>query len=212
MTTPTRTAITEALEGRHLLEHPFYRRWESGELVDGELTAYAEQYRFFETALPSFLAQLAHQLPDGIAREAVLENLSDEVATPSHLDLFASFAEHYNATRAAMSPAMTQLIEAYQNVLTVGPTTALAGLLAYEIQAADIATSKADGLRQHYGANDNATAFWDAHSVLESTHADWTIRGLESLDASSSDVTRGARVVANAWWDFLTERNELVGV
>jgi len=30
------------------------RRWEAGELKRDELTHYAEQYRFFETMLPTF--------------------------------------------------------------------------------------------------------------------------------------------------------------
>src|ERR1700722_11629215 len=39
-----RDALADALAGRQLLAHPFYRRWEAGTLVDGELAAYAEQY------------------------------------------------------------------------------------------------------------------------------------------------------------------------
>ena len=29
--------LAEAIVGRHLLAHPFYRRWEAGTLGDGEL-------------------------------------------------------------------------------------------------------------------------------------------------------------------------------
>ena len=32
--------LAEAIVGRHLLTHPFYRRWEAGTLGEGELAAY----------------------------------------------------------------------------------------------------------------------------------------------------------------------------
>lgn len=41
------TCVRESLADRQLLEHPFYRRWEAGELSREELTRYAEQYRHF---------------------------------------------------------------------------------------------------------------------------------------------------------------------
>jgi pyrroloquinoline quinone (PQQ) biosynthesis protein C len=48
--------FTEALREGRLLGHPFYQRWQEGELAVPELTAYAEQYRHFErrrSAIPS---------------------------------------------------------------------------------------------------------------------------------------------------------------
>ena len=48
MTNTVTALLDQALEGRRLLDHPFYRRWENGELIEGELQHYAEQYRFFE--------------------------------------------------------------------------------------------------------------------------------------------------------------------
>ena len=43
--------LAEAIVGRHLLAHPFYRRWEAGTLSEGGLAAYAEQYRHIEREL-----------------------------------------------------------------------------------------------------------------------------------------------------------------
>ena len=203
--------MDRALEGRHLLDHPFYRRWERGDLVDGELQSYAEQYRFFETCLPSFLAELADRLPSGVARDAVADNLRDEVSTPSHLEMFDWFARHYGAGRVAVSPAMANLIAVYRSVLMAGNGPALAGLLAYELQGAEIAITKSTGLREHYGATSTATSFWDAHGEIEQDHATWTMAGLESLDVAEDVIEHAAREVADAWWAFLTERDALVG-
>ena len=47
------------------------------------------------------------------------------------------------------------------------PVAALAMIAAYEVQAADIAASKGDGLRRHYGFDAEGTAFWDVHRDQE---------------------------------------------
>ena len=67
---------TTILNGKRLLEHPFYRRWEDGALEMSELASYAAQYRRFEAQLPSFLEALSGMLEG----EAVTER------TRLHLD------------------------------------------------------------------------------------------------------------------------------
>ena len=74
--------LAEAIVGRHLLTHPFYRRWEAGTLSEGELAAYAEQYRHIERELPVTLSAIATALPQGRARSLVEANLSDELGSP----------------------------------------------------------------------------------------------------------------------------------
>ncbi len=87
-------ALAGALAGRHLLTHPFYRRWEAGTLGQGELAAYAGQYRHIERALPVTLARIADALPEGPARTLVEANLADELGVPApHAALFESFAQ-----------------------------------------------------------------------------------------------------------------------
>ena len=88
-----REVLAEAIVGRHLLSHPFYRRWEAGSLSEGELAAYAEQYRHIERALPGTLSAIAGALPEGRARDLVEANLADELGSPEpHAELFESFA------------------------------------------------------------------------------------------------------------------------
>ena len=57
-----REVLAEAIVGRHLLTHPFYRRWEDGTLDEGELAAYAEQYRHIERELPVTLSAIASRV------------------------------------------------------------------------------------------------------------------------------------------------------
>ena len=178
--------LAEAIVGRHLLMHPFYRRWEAGTLTEGELAAYAEQYRHIERELPVTLSAIASALPDGRARELVEANLSDELGSPEpHVHLFESFA------RAA------------------GSVAALAMVAAYEIQASDIAASKSDGLRRHYGFDEKATIFWDVHRTQEVDHAGWSMEALAELGADPDVVQAAATVSADSWWLFLSEREEL---
>jgi len=211
MDTSLNETLRTTLEDRQLLNHPFYRRWECGQLSREELTSYAEQYRYFETMLPEFLQALSEQLPHGAARDAVLDNLHDETFPPSHLDLFDRFASFYGAGDVGASPAMEKLVDTYRHVLETSPVAALAGLWAYESQGAQIASSKAEGLRSHYGADSEAAAFWDAHWVVESDHAAWTLGALTMLARDDHEVSSAARLVGEAWWSFLDER-ELASV
>jgi pyrroloquinoline-quinone synthase len=201
--------VHRSLEGRRLLTHPFYVRWEEGALSRDELTAYAEQYRFFEAYLPEFLTALSGRLEDGPARDAVLANLNDETADPSHLSLFDQFAQAYEAHDVSISPAMNALLLAYQTALDEGAAVAVAGLLAYEEQGAEIAVSKREGLIRHYGGHSPAIDFWTVHGAMEGDHARWTLEGLAALAPPEESVMRGVGLVGGAWWDFLSERDAL---
>jgi len=208
MAKPIKPIVRAALQGRRLVEHPFYRRWEGGRLSFDELHEYADQYRHFEASLPVTLAAIAAELEDGPIRAAVEANLADEVTPPSHLELFERFARHYGADGAAPSEAMADLLDAYRSCLRDGTTAALAGVLAYEVQGADVARTKADGLVTHYGAPEAATTFWRVHADVEDAHAQWLI---DALDVESeAAAAAGASSVATAWWAFLDEREAAV--
>jgi len=203
-------AINRALEGRELLTHPFYRRWEAGELSAQELTAYAEQYRHFEAALPTLLRGILEQLPAGEARSLVEQNLADETGDPTHLELFDTFlAATSGAPGAGAGPAISNLLTTYGEVLSQGPAQAVSGLLAYETQAPDVARSKGDGLRKHYDFTEADTVFWDVHAELDVEHADWATQALARITDDTATVESSARRVADAWWSFLDERAAL---
>jgi pyrroloquinoline-quinone synthase len=203
--------LAEAIVGRHLLTHPFYRRWEAGTLTEGELAAYAEQYRHIERELPVTLSAIASALPDGHARELVEANLSDELGSPEpHVHLFESFAEATGAgPNAPATPSTAALLALVRTAAATDPAAALAMVAAYEIQASDIAASKSDGLRRHYGLDDNATRFWDVHRTQEVDHAGWSMEALAELGTDPDLVQAAATVSADSWWLFLSEREEL---
>ncbi len=202
--------LAEAIVGRHLLAHPFYRRWEAGTLSEGELAAYAEQYRHIERELPVTLAAIATALPEGRARELVEANLADELGTPEpHAELFESFAEAAGAApEAPATPSTAALLALVRVAAANDPAAALAMVAAYEVQAADIAGSKSDGLRRHYGFDEDGTRFWEVHRTQEVDHAGWSLEALSELGADPDAVQAAATVSADSWWLFLSEREE----
>lgn len=200
----------ETLRDRRLLDHVFYRRWEAGELQPADLTAYAEQYRHFEQALPVVLAAAVDELAEGPARALVQANLDDELGEPApHLELFDDFAAAVGArTDAPATPATAALLDSYRSSGARGAAAVLAAVAAYELQAPAVATSKADGLRSRYGLSGAATRFWDLHGVMDLDHASWALEALAELDADEATVRGAARAAADAWWAFLDERQE----
>jgi len=205
-------AVARAVEGRALLAHPFYRRWESGDLSSSELSEYAVHYRAFEVALPAVLGAVAAELRrDGRTEAAVMveRNLSDELGYPeAHLVLFDRFAAALPppASAGGPGPAAQALVGTYDSLVALGPVAALAGLAAYETQAAAIAASKADGLRRWYRMDAAGTGFWDVHARMDADHGEWAVEALDLLGADPLVVEAGARRAAEAWWALLDER------
>jgi pyrroloquinoline-quinone synthase len=204
-------AMASALVGRELLGHPFYLRWQAGELAPSELAEYAVHYRAFEAALPVFLAAVVDRL--GVEREVeaaatVGQNLDDELGRPEpHLALFDRFAAALDSpTSTVPGPAAQALVATYADLVADGPVAALAGLAAYETQASAIAATKGDGLRRWYGMDSAGTEFWDVHAGMEADHGEWALDSLALLGADADEVTEAARRGADAWWAFLDER------
>jgi len=209
---PLGEAMAFAVKGRELLGHPFYLRWQAGELAPGELAEYAVHYRAFEAALPVVLAAVVDRLRvegEVEAAATVGQNLSDELGRPeAHLALFDRFAGALGSpsTSTAPGPAAQALVATYADLVADGPVATLAGLAAYETQASAIAATKGDGLRRWYGMDSAGTEFWDVHAGMEADHGEWALDSLALLGADPGEVTVAARRAADAWWAFLDER------
>jgi pyrroloquinoline-quinone synthase len=199
--------LTAALVDRQLLHHPFYRRWEAGTLQPGELGAYAEQYRYFEAALPGILGALLSRLEPGSAADLVQRNLSDEESNPEpHVALFADFADAVGSGDTAPSTATNRLLDTYRQLMESSAGEGLAALVAYEMQAPAIAASKASGLRRHYEIDAVGTRFWDIHATMDHDHARWGVEALVALGTPERRLIGAARTAADAWWAFLDDR------
>jgi len=200
--------LAEVLRERRLLDHPFYRRWEAGTLEPEELAAYAAQYRHFEAALPGVLEEALATLEHPEARALVQANLDDERGVPAaHVELFDEFARAVGAPSGAdAAPATAALVGTYAELADQPPVLALAALAAYEVQAPEIAASKADGLRTRYGLTDDATRFWDVHAGIDESHGAWIVEAIAAITDDAAAVRGAAERAADAWWSFLDER------
>ena len=96
-------------------------------------------------------------------------NLADELGSPEpHAELFESFASAAGAAPdVPATPSTAALLAVVRTTAANDPAAALAMVAAYEVQAADIAGSKSDGLRRHYGLDEEGTRFWDVHRTQE---------------------------------------------
>ncbi len=167
-----------------LLCHPFYKAWSAGELRREDLQAYAKDYYHHVEEFPEYLAELAVRFDDSELRRAVLANLADEKsmadgsgkAYPAHSELWLDFVEGMGATREIQGhvphPAVKRLTDFFHNMASQGtPEEALAAFYAYEVQVPRVATEKARGLKEMYGASEKTYGYFTLHATADVFHA-----------------------------------------
>jgi pyrroloquinoline-quinone synthase len=163
--------LEEARKHWNVLEHPFYTRWEKGELSADELGYYAGQYRHAVVAL----ANTARQAAD--ADPTIREHADDEEA---HIELWDDFARAAGTPPNGAPRAETrECVESW----TAGSDglEALAILYAVESGQPAISSTKLTGLVEHYGYSPDspATEYFRLHSELDHAHADEARRLIE---------------------------------
>lgn len=198
------TRLDTIVGERHLLDHPFYTAWTRGELTREALQGYAGQYYKHVAAFPTYLSAIHSRTDDITTRQYLLENLNDEEqGDENHPELWMRFAEGIGASRddvrgAAAIPETTECDRVFRDIVTTAsPAAALAALYAYESMVPAVAQSKIDGLKQHYGIDDDATLkFFTVHLEADVWHAqvarDLLTAAPEDVRAEAEAVTRRA--------------------
>jgi pyrroloquinoline-quinone synthase len=186
------SAVDTIIQERRLLTHPFYVRWQEGGLSGDGLRDYAVQYYAVETSLV------------GLTR-------GDEWAgEEEHPRLWLRFAEALGLDAADVlgaerRPATRALVDTNER-LSATEAGRVGALYAYESQAAEIASTKASSLIEHYGVS-SGLDFFDVHSALEDTHAAAGRRAMAELeDGAVADAVRRA---VTAHWAFLDQALEV---
>jgi pyrroloquinoline-quinone synthase len=159
----------------NVLEHPFYRRWEAGELTRGELRFYAGEYRHAVAALADTAA---------IAGDA--EHAREEAA---HLGLWDRFADSLDARIGR--PPREETVRCAESWRREEPLEAHAVLYAVESAQPAISRTKLTGLVEHYGFGGDgpSTEYFRVHATRDVAHAA-AARAALVADASEEDTQR----------------------
>jgi pyrroloquinoline-quinone synthase len=146
---------------RNILEHPFYTRWERGELSRSELAAYAAEYHHAVVALA-----------DAAAAAAPLAGPEHADEERAHVELWDDFAAALDADLERRPLAETRSCAAAWTSAE-DPLEALAILYAIEAGQPEVSRTKLAGLVEHYGFSEGerGTAYFRLHAERDHEHA-----------------------------------------
>lgn len=209
------SAMEARLKRYDLLKHPYYQAWTNGELTREDLREYASEYWHHVSAFPTYLSALHSNLPDGELRRMVLKNLVEEEGLEEgapHSDLWMDFACGMGAETAEVRSreighGTSALIEHYRAAMLESPAAAMAALYAYESRVPAIARTKAEGLEQHYGADDATRRYFTLHVTADVEHTRVWHKALAAELEAHPEETEGAldsaEAAARALWNAL---------
>ena len=211
--------LRQHITARSLLNHPFYADWREGKLSLDDLRLYAAQYYHFEASFPRFLSSVHSNCPDPEVRQSILSNLWDEEhGQDNHRAQWLGFCAGLglapeDVTGSPVHPKTRNLLDTYKSVCSNQSfQEGLAAIYAYEHQVPDVAAEKLAGLRDLYGIVDqDATAFFGVHSVLDQEHSRLEEEAIaQHTGADQEPAVESALTAAlEVWWGFLDGVNEL---
>jgi pyrroloquinoline-quinone synthase len=210
-----RSRIEETIARYDLLQHPFYQAWTAGKLRTEDLRRYAQEYYHHVSAFPTYLSALHSRLADGELRRSVLQNLcEEEISGTAHSDLWLDFAEGMGAARdevrqSAPSASTRELVSTFRGIAgEQTPLAAMGAFYAYESQVARIAPLKAQGLKEHYGADNKTRHYFELHATQDVHHARvWAERieeGIRNGETSLDEILPAVEQAAEALWNSLS--------
>lgn len=183
--------LDDARRRRNILEHPFYTRWERGELTQSELATYAGEYRHAVVAL----ADAAESAAPLAGREHADEERS-------HVALWDEFAAGLAAEEREPNVETDCCVAAWTSASD--PLEALAILYAIEAGQPEVSRTKLNGLVEHYGFEGagEGTAYFRLHAELDHQHAAHSRELLERLAAPADEerlVNAAERALDGNW-------------
>ena len=192
--------IAEARDRWNVLRHPFYTRWEQGELTREELQTYAGQYRHAVAAVAAAARTAASPGDTHAAEEA------------AHVMLWDAWAASVDADRAAPSPETEVCVDAWSQDDALAATAVL-----YAVDSAQpaIAETKLAGLIEHYGYRPDSPAlsYFQVHAELDTEHAARAEQILRdrATDADEDRLVAAAERALKANWTLLDGVERLNG-
>ena len=182
--------LDQSISPFRLLDHPFYRAWECGELPIEKLSRYAEEYGAFIQNMPLGWETLNDS-------ETALEE-------EEHTQLWQSFAQGLGTRiRPAQIPE-TQALIALAKELFAAPASALGALYAFESQQPETASTKLKGLLEFYQLPQSVEPYFEEHS-RNHHESEKILNALEALDARDQrQAVSACKQMSKALWDALS--------
>ena len=206
--------LKKELSPYHLLKHPFYQMWMKGTLPKDCLQNYASQYYHHVSAFPRYISALHSLCENQQDRKVLLENLNDEEGSQGepHPDLWMYFAEGLGldseeVENSVSCKSIQNLIHVFFSHCRNSYAKGLSALYSYEYQVPEVAETKIQGLKQHYGIKDKRTLlFFLVHKAADVEHREAIEQLLEKLpEEQQKEALSSAVDIAKALWNFLTE-------
>ena len=203
--------LNQATADRRLLDHPFYKSWAAGTLKREDLGFYSGQYWRQVEAFPGYLRDVAGRMEPGAPKETVEANLRDEV-DDDHAGLWLRFAaalgrEEEEVKSAPVEPETTDCVSTFSTAAASGALPYALGMLyGYESQTPEVAKTKVEGLRDHYGIVGRAAEYFELHGELDVEHSAELAAAIGRLCRSEDDLSQaeaGARRGAEAIYGLL---------
>ena len=169
--------LDDLIHQRSILQHPFYRAWQRGELTRDQLAVYARAYYPHVAAFPNYLKNAINCARDPVTQSALEQNLEDERTNPApHPELWLNFATVTGQDRQAVASATPAVktedtIATFDRLTTRDIASGLSALYAYESQQPEVAMEKLRGLRDfyHIQSSDGLTYF-EIHATTDIEH------------------------------------------
>ena len=203
--------IEEGLKapGRNLAEHPLIDKINRREVTRDQLKGLMLQVTAQTRDIVRWIGALYATCPVLEVRRTLFLNLLEEETgafsnSKAHYELCADCARALGATAEELAtirplPATQRTMMLGQiNLRNRGWIVGLGNAMGFEYQSPLAFKRIADGLREHYGLDDDGVRFFDVHVTADEDHGDALAQTLIKY-ATSEDLQRDAR---NAAWSF----------
>lgn len=136
-----------------LLDHPFYQKWEKGEITLQQLSSYAKSYNDFISNIPQYWEYIINNFDseNPVGKKIIKEE-------NEHIFLWNKWSEKLPSTDSY--PSMKKDIDSFNKM---NASELLGAVHAFEIQQPDVAKTKKAGLINHYGFAGEDTKYFDEH-------------------------------------------------
>lgn len=201
------------IQQKHMLLHPFYQAWTSGNLTRNTIQKYAKEYYHHVKAFPTYLSALHSRCDDSLTRKCLLNNLIDEEGgCPNHPDLWKSFILALGVNQEELiihKPCLEtqELINHFRQLCNMHPNAAgIAALYSYESQIPAICQTKIAGLKKWYGVENSADYhYFTVHETADVEHSIVERDLLRRLVNRSEGevILKSVEKTLDALWKFL---------